>query len=459
MLPDQEFHHASPFGLDKISIMIVKSNNIDIICRSVSTAMESGMRQSSYLKDMIAILFERRFTPPGVSSGRPVVALCRLLLSETGDIATIKIAREILGRYARMDAAGKLAFFEFLARDLDLDSGAIVLLATEYGESPTTRGFARLVKAAEPGRQELLRRLNRVVGATPLLVAMRRDLLALIDAHPDLARIDLDFAHLLSSWFNPGFLVLKRISWHTPANILDKIIEYEAVHAIRDWDDLRRRLQPEDRRCFAYFHPSMPDEPLIFVEVALCKGIPGSIQAVLADGRSIVAQDGVDTAVFYSISNCQEGLRGVSFGNSLIKQVVEDLSNEIPHLTQFITLSPMPGLARWLEEQGLSEPPSGERLRILAAQYLIEGKRPDGAPRDSVARFHLGNGATVHDIHTDADLSENGMRQSCGAMVNYLYDLKGLELNIEAYFGGKRIATSRRMQAILKNAHRAARKG
>jgi malonyl-CoA decarboxylase len=203
----------------------------------------------------------------------------------------------------------------------------------------------------------------------------------------------------------------------------------------------------------------MPDEPLIFVEVALCNGVPGSIQAVLADGRDILVQDQVDTAVFYSISNCQEGLRGVSFGNSLIKQVVEDLSNEFPHLARFITLSPIPGLTRWLAEQPLSGAQSGEKLRIDAARYLLEAKRPDGTPLDSVARFHLGNGASVHDVHSDADLSENGMRQSHGAMVNYLYDLKRLEPNIEAYFGEKRVAASPRMQALLKGAQREARKG
>jgi malonyl-CoA decarboxylase len=403
--------------------------------------------QSGALRDIIGRLLQRRFRPTPKTDGVAIEALCTALLSETGDIATVGIGRQILGRYSAMSAAEKQGFFRYLATDLDVDPASVERLARAYGEERSDVRLRALLHAAEPRRQELLRRLNRVAGATSLLVAMRRDLFAATRDDRDLRRIDLDFAHLLSSWFNPGFLMLTRIGWDSPASILEKIIAYEAVHEIGDWDELRRRVQPDDRRCFAYFHPSMPDEPLIFVEVALATAIPASIQAVLATPRAALAPERATTAVFYSISNCQEGLRGVSFGNSLIKQVVEDLSREFPHLTSFVTLSPIPGFREWLEQQG--EQPDGDRRR-LAARYLVDAKRADGLPQDSVARFHLANGAIVHDIHIDADRSAKGARQSHGLMVNYLYDRDRLEANIDGYFGKAHIARSPTIADILK---------
>ncbi|GHB23118.1 hypothetical protein GCM10007094_09230 [Pseudovibrio japonicus] len=279
---------------------------------------------------------------------------------------------------------------------------------------------------------------------------MRRDLLGFIKKEPDLARTDLDFRHLFNSWFNRGFLVLRPINWDSPAQILEKIITHEAVHAIDSWDDLRRRLQPEDRRCFAFFHPALPDEPLIFVEVALTKGVPSSIQRVLAEEREVVPIDEVDTAVFYSISNCQSGLAGISFGNSLIKQVVQDLSRQLRQLKTFVTLSPLPTFCKWADHHGVDLPKDDGALKELAAYYLLEAKREDDMPFDPVARFHLFNGALVHEVHVGADTSENGRRKSAGVMVNYLYDLQKISQNHEVFANKKEIVASKRVQSLAK---------
>ncbi len=271
-----------------------------------------------------------------------------------------------------------------------------------------------------------------------------------------------------------GFFVLRRIDWEAPTNVLKKIIEYEAVHAIDGWDDLRRRIDPEDRQCFGFFHPSMPDELLIFVEVALCKGIPASAQEILARDRNFLSESEADTAVFYSISSCQQGLGGISSGNSLIKQVVEGLSRDLPHLKTYVTLSPIPGFRAWLEKQVSTDKgsriseilraveateseenedllrPMSDSLRYFAARYLVEEKRANGLPFDPVARFHLGNGALIHDILAMADTSANGMRQSCGVMANYRYDPERLEANCEAFFEKSRIARTRTIDGLLK---------
>jgi malonyl-CoA decarboxylase len=281
---------------------------------------------------------------------------------------------------------------------------------------------------------------------------MRADLLRLMREDPALGVVDLDLKHLFASWFNRGFLVLRPINWSSPADVLEKIIAYEAVHAIDSWDDLRRRLAPQDRRCFAFFHPAMPDEPLIFVEVALTRGIPGAIHEVLSEERAAIAAKEADTAVFYSISNCQAGLAGISFGNSLIKQVAADLSQELPELKTFVTLSPIPGLARWLSETDRTMPAKDEARRQTAAQYLLAAKRPDGSPYDPVARFHLGNGASVHAIHAGADLSANGQRQSGGVMVNYLYDLRQISQNHERFAAAGTIAASTAVKSLAASA-------
>ncbi|MCK5502723.1 MAG: malonyl-CoA decarboxylase family protein, partial [Tritonibacter mobilis] len=270
---------------------------------------------------------------------------------------------------------------------------------------------------------------------------------------PELEALDMDFRHLFLSWFNRGFLVLRPINWESPAHILEKIIAYEAVHAIDSWDDLRRRLEPSDRRCFAFFHPSMPDEPLIFVEVALTNGVPGSVQMLLSEGRSAIPTSDADTATFYSISNCQAGLASISFGNSLIKQVASDLATEVPSLATFVTLSPIPGLTGWLQSEGIAwEEADAEKLRGYAADYLLNAKRGGGQPLDPVARFHLGNGAIVHGVHADADTSDKGRAQSAGTMVNYLYDLGKIAQNHERFATTQEVVASAEVKSLAATA-------
>ncbi|MBS9722013.1 malonyl-CoA decarboxylase [Tianweitania sp. BSSL-BM11] len=434
------------------------------------TTKAGSVKSSSFFADFINTLLERTPWMDTSTAGKPTTEMCEALFTGRGEISGIRTASTILARYEQMDPSEQADFFQYLTEKLDVDAQAVQSAAKAYADHPDGQRLEALYRVAEPRRQELLRRLNQAPGATGRLVRMRLDLLNLMKAHPQFARADLDFVHLFKSWFNRGFLVLRHIDWRTPANILEKIIEYEAVHAINSWDELRRRLLPPDRRCFAFFHPAMPDEPLIFVEVALVNGIPGSIQSLLAETRPHLDPNKADTAVFYSISNCQEGLRGISFGNSLIKQVVEELSSELPHLKNFVTLSPIPGLARWMEQRSQDgdelaarvlaasrdKPEKLEPLRIelrqLAAHYLVDQKRDDGLPLDAVARFHLGNGALVHEVHAMADSSPNGMRQSCGAMVNYLYDLRTVEQNHEEFLMGRTVASSRDIKALARSA-------
>ena len=307
---------------------------------------------------------------------------------------------------------------------------------------------------------------------------MRLDLVEHGGKAPELASVDDDLVHLLYSWFNRGFLMMQRISWSSPADILERIIRYEAVHMIQGWDDLRRRLQPPDRRCYAFFHPSLVDEPLIFVEVALAKEIPSSIQTILADDRQVIPAEEATTAIFYSISNCQPGLRGISFGNFLIKQVVEDLSSDLPSLKTFVTLSPAPGFGSWLKRvaqnphaadlEGIDttamarlddpdwhrEPAFAERLRPqlmgLAATYYLKAKAKNGQPLDPVARFHLGNGARLERLNWLGDTSPKGLQEAAGLMVNYLYDLNTIEANHEAYANQGAVAASPSVERQLR---------
>jgi len=374
----------------------------------------------------------------------------------------VALAQQVLCAYRDCPPEQQKAFFDTLLKDFAPPRDALAQACQRYLDEPSSANTTALFQASEPPRQELFRRLNQAPGGTAELIAMRRLLLQELKARPELAAVDHDLQHLLASWFNRGFLVLRRIDWSTPASILEKIIQYEAVHAIKDWDDLRSRLQPADRRCFAFFHPALADEPLIFVEVALTRAMPGAIADILDAKSADPSADEPDTAVFYSISNCQDGLRGISFGNFLIKQVVEELAREIPSLRQYVTLSPVPGFRRWLNGLGddpqlgaaaadllkalkpdASPPPRTEEpMLALAAEYFLHAKNGAGLPLDPVARFHLGNGARLERLNWRGDLSASGLRQAAGLMVNYRYELRQIEKNHEAYANQGAVAAS-----------------
>ena len=417
------------------------------------------MQRNWFLGDLLNQLLDRPDKRRGKDDKRSIAELCEALLSAEGEVSGFTLASTILERYHTLNDADKLDFFVYLNDQLELDANQLSEAARLYASDQSVNIYQRLSEVSEPRRQELLRRLNQPSGATQELVAMRFDLLRFLKSKLELKRTDIDFVHLLRSWFNRGFLVLKQISWDTPARVLDKIVAYEAVHQINDLDDLRRRLYPPDRRCFAFFHPSMPDEPLIFVEVALTAEIPDAIDTLLSEAREPIEAEQAKVAAFYSISNCQKGLAGISFGNLLIKQVVTELSRELRGLDTFVTLSPIPGLNRWLAgetdhpehghaaEAVLAETAAPQDVRAMAARYLMFAKREDGMPLDPVARFHLGNGAELHELHAEADQSPNGRAQSGGAMVNYLYDLNKTERYHEEFATRATIQASRSIRA------------
>ena len=434
---------------------------------------------------------------------------CRKLLTERGESNSVAIATGVIERYRALPADAVHALFSVLAAEFDPDPGEVLMLAEQYAVSRTPENLIRLSRAAEPRRQELLRRLNRAPQGTATIVAMRAQLLDRLRSDRQLAAVDADFQHLLSSWFNPGFLNLVRVDWDSPARLLEQIIRHEAVHEIDGWGDLRRRLEP-DRRCFAFFHPALPDEPLIFVEVALLPDMPGAIAPLLArDGAGTTPASRFKVAAFYSISNCQPGLRGINLGNFLIKRVAERIRAELPSVRTFCTLSPIPSFAQWLggveeiesarlkpatlrslneallrwrargsaqapaeraaaraatvtgEAAGMrvkAAPPAGETspdaegngdrdLKALCAFYLLHTSASE-PPSDPVARFHLNNGARLERINTGADLSRKGMRESHGLMVNYLYDLDEIESNHERFIDGE-VTASRAVRASL----------
>jgi malonyl-CoA decarboxylase len=426
------------------------------------------------ISDRGRTLLRRAGSSEPKQNGSELIELCEALLSGRGEASGTAMAREVLDRYHDLDEAGRLAFFETLARDYGPDRQKLAQAIETWRARPNDDDASDLHFISEPRRQELIRRLNRAPGGTSELVAMRTDLLRLMKGHQDLATLDRDVAHLLSSWFNRGFLVLRRIDWSTPANILEQIIRYEAVHEIRDWNDLRRRIDPIDRRCYAFFHPALVDEPLIFVEVALTESIPGAIAPLLAEDRKLVPIERARTAVFYSISNTQRGLGGISFGNFLIKQVVEELRRELPKLENFVTLSPVPGFMQWLKQANdvpvtdeeralldrLDEPDWFENAELatqlrpvvepLAAYYFLKARTPKGRLIDQVARFHLGNGARLERIDWLGDLSPKGLRESAGIMVNYLYRLEDIEKNHEAYANQGEIAASSAVKKLLR---------
>ena len=405
----------------------------------------------SFFADILSSLFDRKL---GLANrveddNKPIDELCQALLSSRGDVSGMSLAQLILDRYADLDDDDKLAWFLLLANDMDVPAEVAIAAIKAYQDAPSAKNYEAMTAAVEPARLQLIRRLNQTHDATAKLVAMREDLIRFLPEHSDLGKLNVDFKHLFASWFNRGFLVLRPINWSSPAHILEKIITYESVHEIENWDDLRRRLQPDDRRCFAFFHPAMPDEPLIFVEVALTKGTPNSIQSVLLENRDAMAAEKADTAAFYSISNCQAGLAGISFGNSLIKTVVQHLLRELPQIRNFVTLSPIPGLVKWLRETGnFDADATAETHMQLAAHYLLNAKHHRGQPHDPVARFHLNNGALVGAVHANADKSKNGMAQSCGVMVNYRYDLSRISENHEAFANQQTVIAEKSVKTL-----------
>jgi malonyl-CoA decarboxylase len=403
--------------------------------------------------------------------------LCRQLISARGEASGSRTAQTIIQSYSALTSAQREGFFIRLATDYAPDWEDVRAAFRQHEESPGRIAFQQLSQALEPPRQELFRRINRAQGGTQALVQMRVDLLQAMREKPELGTVDDDLVHLLRSWFNRGFLVMEPIDWSTPADLLERVIRYEAVHQIGDWDELRRRLMPSDRRCYAFFHPALTNDPLIFVEVALTRTIPDSIQNLLASEREPLSAHDARTAVFYSISNCQKGLHGISFGSFLIKQVVEELLRELPGLDTFVTLSPVPGFRKWFEQRDpdavdtalLAMPDRGERLTPdaqaavaaellpLAAEYLLEAKDPRGRPLDPVARFHLGNGARLERLCWPGDTSVQGMASSAGLMVNYLYDLENLEENHEAYANHRAIVAGEAVRKYRKKHRRTER--
>jgi malonyl-CoA decarboxylase len=403
-------------------------------------------------------------------------ALAQALLSGKGEASGVVLASKLLQAYASLPVTVRKPFFELLLKGFGPDMARLKVALADFQRRPDAAAVTKLHSAAEPRRQELIRRMNLAPTGTHQLLKMREDLLTLMKSESALAPVDADFRHLFASWFNRGFLVLQRIDWSTPAHVLEKIIQYEAVHAITSWDDLRRRLEPADRRCFGFFHPALGGEPLIFVEVALTQEVPSAIAPLLKDDRPRIAPDRATTAVFYSISNCQAGLRGVSFGNFLIKQVANDLKRELPSLDTFVTLSPLPGFRSWLSAaQGddktllsaadlmsLSEldsdhwhhkPPKALRdaLTRAATTYLFDAKDESGKPLDAVARFHLGNGARLERLNWLGDRSDKGIGQGAAFMVNYLYDLDSVERNHEAFANQGTIAASPSLRRSRRN--------
>ncbi len=409
--------------------------------RTLATIVRQGdkvVQVKSRIDSLLAGRFGRLLERIGIGRGKsasldPVERMFDLaesLLSVTGKASGPSLASALFDLYDASSIDERRAFLAGLRARFPRDGKAIDQAIANWQSVPGEAAARALHKAAEARSQKLIRKLNTAPGGTCRLIRMREDLLSKGKLVGDEAALDADFEYIFAGWFNAGFLELRPIDWNTSAAVLERVIRYEAVHSIASWDDLRSRVQPADRRCYGFFHPQMPDEPLIFVEVALTMGLPDAIGQILDEGRAPIDPHGASHAIFYSISNCQEGLRGVPFGNFLIKRVVGLLRDELPQLSCFATLSPVPGFARWLSQAGGADSLDSQGYRAKAAGYLVDGRDAKGSPLDPVARFHLGNGARLEAIHADADLSTRGIKQSYGIMVNYVYDLDSIEANL-----------------------------
>ena len=411
------------------------------------------------------ILAKRRHAA-AIAPSSDLLTKCQQLLHHRGEASGLALACEVIADFQALDDANRLLFFEALASEFDVSSEAVLAAARDYETMPSAENISALSRAVEAPRVKLFRRMNMAPEATAVLVKLRGDLLRSLPENPHLKPVESDLKHLFISWFNRGFLELRTIDWNSPASVLERIIQYESVHEIRGWEDLRSRLR-ENRMCFAFFHPAMPDDPLVFVEVALTSGVPTAIAPLIDKTAEPANLKDLDTVVFYSISNCHPGLAGVSFGNFLIKQVVEEVGKRHPKAKRYVTLSPVPGFCKWLAAENSASALDIHELRSLAkvhgtdttdprweaalglcARYLVRERSQDLA-LDPVARFHLGNGASLHAIHWAADLSDKGLQQSAGMMVNYLYDLDSIEENHDAYFDQGEVAISRAVARLL----------
>ena len=377
------------------------------------------------------------------------------VMSTTGEVSTLVYAEHLLNLIENQDDKNLIKFLKNLLSSYDIDTKKLLKDVKTYSSDKNEQNYKQIRASSEPKWVELFRRLNSTTNGTFRLVKLRERIRSLNKS--ELKTFDSGLLSLFKYWFNPSFLVLEKIDWETPANILEKIIEYEAVHEINSWDDLRARLAPSDRQCFAFFHPLIPDDPLIFVEVALCQDIPKSIDEIIKIDRDEIDIETANTVIFYSISNCHNGLLGISFGNFLIKKVAKNLKRELPELNQFQTLSPLPGLMNWMEEyapitfERCSDKNCGDdELLKQTIRYLTISDRKDGMPNDPVARFHIGNGASLERVNLNADLSEKGLSQSYGIMANYLYDLDVVEENHEAFFKNKIVQTSNKIKSMKK---------
>lgn len=380
------------------------------------------------------------------------------VMSTTGEVSSIAFAGHLLDLIEAETEDGLDEYLSYLLKEYDIDTDSLLKNVEAYSRDKNSTNLGLIGNSSEPRWIELFRRLNATPGGTHRLIKLRERIKTLLnDGREHLKTLDAGLLKLFKYWFNSSFLVLEKIDWSTPANVLEKIIEYEAVHEINSWDDLRARLAPNDRQCFAFFHPLIPEDPLIFVEVALTNGIPESIESVIKIDRDEIEYNKINTAVFYSISNCQDGLAGISFGNFLIKKVAHKLKQEISEIDKFVTLSPVPGLMRWMEnhapvtyENCINKINDDENLLKKTFLYLTESNREDNLPNDPVARFHLGNGAILHKINLHGDQSKKGMAQSHGVMINYLYDLDIVEKNHELFFKNKEVVLSSEMKSLKK---------
>jgi len=394
-----------------------------------------------------------------------IASLCKMMMESDGEYSSLLLAERILAAYEALSESERIDFFNVLLEDYDIDIEEVKAAIDKYEAKPNAYNLVRLTTVSEPRRQELFRRINLSTNGTRRLVKMREHLLTAMRDQPEFKRIDTDFHHLFNAWFNRGFLVMEPLDWTTPAHILEKIIAYEAVHEIESWSELRRRLEPADRYCYGFFHPSMGDEPLVFVEVALTDHIPSSIGEILQREDDTELPENASCAIFYSISNCHRGLAGVSFGNFLIKQVATSMKLRFPQLKTFSTISPVPGFRHWLDSAAVqneelteiasdfgvdASEESRHKLEKVAAQYFLQHKNDRGKPLDPVARFHLKNGAILERINILGNPSAKGMKESLGTMVNYVYDLSKVEHNHENYVKSDKVICSSQVKKLLK---------